>query len=263
VKIYPTSGRVINSDRSTPYPDASDHNMVKATIKGGITTAQVGTFNVRRSDLGDKPPYDWATRDSRAAHLIADSGVSILAVQECEPDQDSYLLKKLPELTDAPWAAVSAPTNVGLMYKTDRWKLATSTQLTMDNGAETDRRLVLGLFRSVKTSEQIWIGSTHFGVGITLAERRRYQARKVCEFLRDLAPYGDVRDSAVIMGDFNDWADWKHAGVRQVFDSFGFSDLPRRLSDAHFDGDSRSTKHAFGKLTPNDGRHIDTIFTRR
>jgi len=263
VKIYPTSGRVINSDRSTKYPDASDHNMVKATIRAGITTAQVGTFNLRRSDLGDKPPYDWPTRDSKAAQLIADSGVSILAVQECEPDQDAYLLSKLPKLTGVPWKAVSAPTNVGMFYKADRWKLATSTELTMDNGAETDRRLVLGQFESVKTKEKIWVGSTHFGVGIALAERRRYQAAKVCQFLRDLALYGDVRDASVIMGDFNDWADWKHLGVRSVFDEYGFSDLPRRLSDAQMDGDSVSTKHSFGKLTPRDGRHIDTIFTRR
>ena len=262
MKIRPLRGRVINSDKSTPYPDASDHNAVVAAITTGVTNASVGTFNVRRYGF-DKPPYDWATRDSRCARLIADSQISVLALQECEPEQDAYLAKKLPELTGVPWRAVSAKTNVGLMFKSDRWKFLTSTGITMDNGAESDRRLVLVYLQSVRTGEKIWFGSTHFGVGIALAERRRHQAKRICDFLSDLSPYGDVRNAAVIMGDFNDWAAHTSAGVRKVFDSYGFSDLPRRLNDVEMTGDAMSTKHSFGRLTPRDGRHIDTIFTRR
>jgi endonuclease/exonuclease/phosphatase family metal-dependent hydrolase len=263
--IRPLSGRVINTDRETKYPDASDHNMVEAKLRiGDDTTARAGTLNVRRYafDLGTK--YDWNDyRDSRCARLIADSGVSVLALQECEKEQDAYLAKKLPELTGVPWQAVSAPTNVGIMFKSDRWNLLATKTLIMDNGDEPDRRLVLALLESVKTGRSVWFGSTHFGVGLALAERRRYQAKRVCEYLKNFpdSALGDQRSASVIMGDFNDWADWKHLGVRQVFAQYGFRELRDRLSDAAFTGDTVSTKHKFGGLTPRDGRQIDAIFT--
>jgi endonuclease/exonuclease/phosphatase family metal-dependent hydrolase len=276
--IAPYSGKVINTDRSTRYPDASDHNMVYARVRinndqPDETSAQIATFNVRRYafDLGTL--YDWDKyRDSRAAHAIADSGASILALQECEPEQDVYLFNKLKTLTGVPWQAVSNPTNVGLMFKADRWRLLTWRNLLMDNGSEPDRRLVLALLQSVRTGAAVWFGSTHFGVGSVLANYRILQARAVCNYLINLTQrpgeetlpanlFGDVRKNAVIMGDFNDWNPVPVPGVRQVFKGYGMIELRDRLTGPQMDGDSMSTKHSFGKLTPRDGRQIDAIFT--
>jgi endonuclease/exonuclease/phosphatase family metal-dependent hydrolase len=75
--------------------------------------------------------------------------------------------------------------------------------------------------------------------------------------------FGDQRQNAVVMGDFNDWADYKHTGVRQVFAQHNLYELRDRLSDVAMHGDTFSTKHTFGKLTPRDGRQIDAILTPR
>ena len=231
------------------------------------------SFNVRRYAFDLGTPYDWNKyRDSRCAHLIADSGASVLALQECEPEQDVYLFNKLRSLTGVTWAAVSAPTNVGLMYKADRWRLLTWRNLMMDNGVETSRRLVLALLQSVRTGAAAWFGSTHFGVGVDLAKWRVSQARAVCNYLISMAQrpgeealpaqyFGDIRKQAVIMGDFNDWGSISVPGVRQVFNGYGMRELRDQLSDEQMHGDTISTKHPFGKLTPHDGRHIDTFFT--
>jgi endonuclease/exonuclease/phosphatase family metal-dependent hydrolase len=281
--IKPYYGQVFLTDYNTKYPDASDHNAeyARLTINDGEpdeTGAQVMTFNVRRYGF-DQPPYDWDThRDSRCAHLIADSGASVLALQECDHEQDTYLYGKLPQLTGVPWTAVSSPTNVGLMFKADRWRLLTWRNLLMDNGSETDRRLVLALLQSIRTGGAAWFGSTHFGVGPDLAKWRVYQAQQVCKYLLDMQPrpgeetielkyFGDIRKRAVIMGDFNDWAPPGEIGVRHTFSGYGFRELRGSrggpLTDAQMHGDNYSTKHSFGKLTPHDGRQIDAIFTQR
>lgn len=262
--IKPTKARVINTDRSTHYPDASDHNAVFVQLTTGKTNANFMTFNVRRYafDLGTK--YDWDVyRDHECAQLIHESGTSVLALQECEKEQDAYLAKKLPEVTGVPWLAVNALTNVGLMFKSDRWNLIENLAITMDNGDEPDRRFVVALLESVKTKEQIWFGSTHFGVGAALAERRRYQARRICEFVSNVPGHGDISSNIAIGGDFNDYAGYTVPGVRREFHRFGFLDERDRLSDEAMDGDSLSTKHTFGKLTPRDGRQIDAVFTKR
>jgi endonuclease/exonuclease/phosphatase family metal-dependent hydrolase len=275
--IKPYYGKVFLTDHNTKYPDASDHNALyaKLTINDGQpdeTGAQVMSFNVRRYGF-DQPPYDWDTnRDSRCAHLVADSGASVLALQECDPEQDVYLYNKLPTVTGVPWIAVSAPTNVGLMFKADRWRLLTWRNLLMDNGTETDRRLVLALLQSVRTGAAVWFGSTHFGVGPDLAKWRIYQAQQVCKYLISLQArpgeetispeyFGDIRKRAVIMGDFNDWPRSPEPGVRHVFKGYGFHELRDRLTDAQMIGDSFNTHHGFGKLTPHDGHQIDAIFT--
>jgi endonuclease/exonuclease/phosphatase family metal-dependent hydrolase len=263
--IKPYYGRVILTDKGTRYPDASDHNAVLAKIQiNPETKASVMTFNVRLASIKDPRPYDWTIdRDHECAQLIDESGASVVAVQECEPKQDEYFLTKLPKLTGDPWKGVSVPSNVGLFYKSDRWQVLTSTHILMDNGAEADRRFVVAQFQSVKTGAKVWIGSTHFGVGVALAERRRHQARRICEFLKNLPGHGDVRSNAVVMGDFNDWAHHSSLGVRKVFFEYGFLDLPARLSDADYIGDSVRTNHPWGKPTIRDGRQIDAIFTRQ
>jgi len=275
--ITPYAGRVILTDRGTAYPDASDHNAVHAKLHiGPDTNAQVLTFNVRRYAFDLGTPYDWDKyRDHECAQLIHESGASVVALQECEPQQDAYLATKLPALTGVPWSSVSAPTNVGLMYKADRWRLLATRSWLMDNGADKDRRLVLTLLGSIRTGRCAWFGSTHFGVGSELASWRRYQAEQVVMHLKNVlrAPadvegiadtyFGDVRKHAVIMGDFNDWAPESEPGVRRVFAVNGMYDLRARLTDAQMSGDSYSTKHTFGKATPHDGRQIDMILTAK
>ena len=262
--IRPTSGKVFLTDHNTRYPDASDHNLVNAHLAIDAATSCVfSTFNVRRYafDLGTK--YDWDVyRDHEAAQVIVESGASVLAVQECEPQQDAYLIKKLPELTGVPWQAVSASTNVGLFYKADRWKLIDTRGASFDNSTEPDRRLVLVLLESVKTGSQVWFASTHLGVHFYQeAIWRRRQAKGICEYLKAVPGYGDIRKKTVIGGDFNDWPQRTSYGVRQIFDEYGFRDHRDRLSDADFDGDTLRTNHGFGKLTVRDGRQIDAIFT--
>jgi hypothetical protein len=75
--------------------------------------------------------------------------------------------------------------------------------------------------------------------------------------------YGDIRQHAVIMGDFNDYPGRASPGVRKVFYEAGFLEQRDRLSDAEFDGDSYRTNHGFGKATLRDARQIDAIFTPR
>jgi len=272
--IKPYFGEVILTDKGGPYPDASDHNAIKAKLHLDTlgTNATVLTFNVRRYPFDLGTPYDWDKyRDHRAAQLIADSAASVVALQECEPEQDAYLLKKLPELTGVPWQAVSAPTNVGLMFKADRWRLLGWRFWLMDNGAENDRRLVLAALQSVKTGEIFWFGSTHFGVNfIGEAGWRRYQAEQAVMHLKNVLPspadklrlpVGDVRQRSVIMGDFNDSPPVTEPGVRRVFGQAGFYELRDRLTDAEMHGDSFATHHAFGKPTPRNGSQIDIVFT--
>jgi endonuclease/exonuclease/phosphatase family metal-dependent hydrolase len=277
VSVKPYYGRVILTDYKSKYPDATDHCGVYArlTINDGEpdqTGAQVLTLNTRRYAF-DGPPYDWDThRGTRCVRLIAESGASVLALQECEPEQDKTLIERLPVVTGAPWGTVSSRTNVSIMFKSDRWRLLGTRNFLMDNGMDLDRRLVLALLQSVKTGAAVWFGSTHFGVGADLASWRRYQARQVIMHLQNVvrAPseedvpaeyFGDVRKQSVIMGDFNDWASTREPGVRREFAIMGGYELRDRLSDSSMAGDSYSTKHAFGKLTPHDGRQIDAIFT--
>ena len=261
--IRPTYGRVMLTDYSGKYPNASDHNLLHVRLSlDATTTAQAATFNVRRYILDLKTPYDWDVyRDHRAAQIIMDSTASVVAVQECDPQQDTYLLKKLPEITGVTWQGVSIPTNVGIFFKSDRWKLVDWKAMTMENGGDTRRRLVLAYLESVKTGSKFWFGSTHLGVGPALAIWRRSQAKAICEFLKNVPGYGDIRQKVVVMGDFNDYAAYTSTGVRQVMSKYGFRDQRDRLSDADFDGDTLRTNHGFGKLTVKDGRQIDAVFT--
>lgn len=272
MSIRPVNGRVYLTDRA-PYRDASDHNLLAATLQlDGETTARVATFNVRRSDV-DKGTYAWVNRRHRAARVIADSAASVVALQEMSDNADEYLVAKVTELTGGPWRIVR-PSNVAVMFKTDRWRLLAERRLIMDNGAETDRRLLMVLLQSVETGSAFWFGSSHFGVGLPLAVWRRYQARKCVEQMTNTPRkateqglpaglFGDIRPIAVMMGDFNDYAQHDQTGVRKVFAGGGFYELRVRLSDADMAGDTWRTNHGFGKMTLRDSRQIDAIFTQR
>jgi endonuclease/exonuclease/phosphatase family metal-dependent hydrolase len=270
--LYPTYGKVWLTDRA-PYDDASDHNLLQVSMHlDATTTAQVATFNVRLKSM-DAVSVSWATRRHRAAKVIADSTCSVLAMQECEAVQASYLVPKVSELTGDPWKLVR-PTNVCFMYKSDRWRLLAERRLIMDNGAEADRRFLAILLQSVKTGQAFWFTNCHLGVGIPLASWRRHQARKMIEQLK-LTPrkdseshipaelFGDIRNRAVVMGDFNDWAQHASTGVRQVFAEAGMFEQRVHLSDADFAGDTWRTNHGFRKATLRDSRQIDAVFTAR
>jgi endonuclease/exonuclease/phosphatase family metal-dependent hydrolase len=272
--IRPTNGRVYLTDRD-PYDDASDHNLLAATLSlDATTTARVATFNVRRSDFDKGTPYAWLNRRRRAAKVIADSGASVVALQEMSDNADEYLIAKTAELTGDPWKIVR-PSNVAIMYKSDRWTRLTDRRVLMDNGEEMDRRLLVVLLRSIKTGSAFWFGSSHFGVGFELAPFwRRHQAKKCVEQLTNTPRkatetaipanlFGDIRPITVMMGDFNDYAQHDQTGVRQIFAEAGFYELRVRLSDADMAGDTWRTNHSFGKQTLRDSRQIDAIFTPR
>jgi hypothetical protein len=209
----------------------------------------------------------------KAAALAVDSGASVIAMQEAEPDQTAWLVPELSKQTGDPWEIVR-PSNVAIAYKSDRWKLLADRRLIMDNGAEKDRRLLMLLLQSVKTGSAFWFGSSHFGVGLPLAAWRRYQAKKCVEQIRNtprkageehipVELFGDIRRISVMMGDFNDYPQHDQSGVRQVFAGAGLYELRVRLSDAAFSGDHWRTNHPFGKPTRGDSRQIDIIFTPR
>jgi len=268
--VRPTRGKVWLTDRA-PYKDASDHSLLQVTVHlDDVTTAQVATFNVRLKSL-DKLGIAWDRRKGLAAEVMADSGASVIALQECELSQASYLLSRVPARTGDPWKMIR-PSNVAVMYKSDRWKLLTERRLVTSEG---NRRLLLLLLRSVKTGEAFWFGSCHLSVGFPLAPLwRRHQASQIVEQLKmtvrkdseaaiESTLFGDIRERTVMMGDFNDWASHTSAGVRQVFSEADMFEQRVRLSDEEFDGDTWRTNHSFRQTSLRDSRQIDAVFTSR
>jgi endonuclease/exonuclease/phosphatase family metal-dependent hydrolase len=272
--IRPYQGKVYLTD-SGAANDASDHNLLFAKLQiDAATKARFGTFNVKHSS-NEVKGYEWSKRRAKAAALIAEADPSILTVQECEPEQAVYLVSKLKELTGDDWRAFR-PFNVGILYKANKWELVAQRSANYDaEPGEVARHLALGLFRSKATGAYVWVGSTHLSVNFPLSYLwRRRQAAGIIASLKNIkrapneesvpdALYGDIRQHAVIMGDFNDYAGRASAGVRKVFDEGGFLEQRDRLSDAEFDGDSLRTNHGFGKATLRDARQIDAIFTPR
>lgn len=273
--IRPYYGKVILTDRTSAYPDASDHCALFVKVEiDPQTRARFMTFNVKHSNR-EVSGYEWVKRRAKLARLIADADPSILTVQECEPEQATYLVAKLAELTGDDWHAFR-PFNVGILYKANKWDLAAQRSATYDaEPGEVARHLALGLFQSKTTESYAWVGSTHLSVNFPLSYLwRRRQAAGIVASLKNTqrAPneesvpdslYGDIRKHTVIMGDFNDYASHTSPGVRKVFYDAGFLEQRVRLSDADFDGDSLRTNHGFGKLTLRDARQIDAVFTPR
>ena len=256
--IRPVEGRVVLTDYSGEYPDASDHNALFAHLQlDPETRARVMTSNIRRADK-EVPGHTWLSRRHRVAKLIADWQPSVVAVQECDSTMYGYLLRKLRELTGVEWAMVRHP-NVGILYKVGRWEQLAVRKLDMDNSNETDRRIVLVLLRSKATGAEVWFGSTQLST--LWPWWRRYQARKVVALLRTLPNNGIQR--SVVMGDLNDYAQHDSTSVRQVFAEAGFYELRVRLSDAQMIGDRARTHHQFDRLTRRDSRQIDAILTPR
>jgi endonuclease/exonuclease/phosphatase family metal-dependent hydrolase len=268
--IKPRLGRVHLTDRA-PYRDASDHNLLAAQIElDPATVATVATFNVRLRSM-DKVSPDWANRRAKCAAVLAASRASVIALQECEADQATYLLTKMNG-TGSPWRMVR-PSNVCIMYRASTWEFLADRRLIMDNGDEADRRFLALLLRHKGSRRAFWFGNCHLGVGLNLAVWRRHQARKIVEQLRNTprkatenlpeSLFGDITQRSVVMGDFNDWAQHDAAGVRQVFAGVDMFELRVRLSDEAMAGDRWRTNHDFGKATLADARQIDAIFTPR
>jgi endonuclease/exonuclease/phosphatase family metal-dependent hydrolase len=256
--IRPLQGRVVLTDYSSTYPDASNHNALLAHLQlDSETRARVMTFNIRRA-ANEVPGHTWLDRRHRVAKLIADWQPSVVAVQECDSTMYEYLLRKLRELTGAEWAIVRHP-NVGVLYKVGRWEQVAVRKLDMDNSDQSDRRFVAVLLRNRATGAKVWFGSTHLST--VSPWWRRYQAREIVALLKTL-PNNGIRRT-VMTGDLNDYAHHDSTGVRQVFAGAGFYELRVRLSDAQMVGDSLRTHHQFDRLTPRDSRQIDAILTAR
>ena len=256
--IRPLQGRVVLTDYSSTYPDASNHNALFAHLQlDPETRARVMTFNIRRA-AKEVPGHTWLDRRHRVAKLIADWQPSVVAVQECDSTMYEYLLRKLRELTGVEWAIVRHP-NVGILYKVGKWEQLAVRKLDMDNSDQPDRRIVAVLLRNRATGAKVWFGSTQLST--VSPWWRRYQAHKVVALLKTLPNNGMRR--TVVMGDLNDYAQHDSTSVRQVFAGAGFYELRVRLSDAQMIGDSLRTHHLFDRLTPRDSRQIDAILTPR
>jgi hypothetical protein len=199
------------------------------------------------------PPV-WLIRRGPMVKVLDSTQPDLIHVQECTETQESYLLEKMA----GPWGSASDHVNVGVMFRTDRYRKIDSRPFTLKNKSSQNRNryasgaILERLPAAGEGPELFCVVSPHLassGDGLA-AQSRPYQAQQL---LDQLQAWGVLDMPCVLGGDWNDSSNT--TGIVPVLKAAGFGDVRAKLGRGGASIDRFFTNTL---VTPTD---LDTIPT--
>jgi endonuclease/exonuclease/phosphatase family metal-dependent hydrolase len=196
------------------------------------------------------PPV-WLIRRGPMVKILDSTQPDLICVQECTETQESYLLEKMT----GPWGSASDHVNVGVMFRTDRYRCIDSRPFTLKNKSSQNRnRYASGALLQPLDNESpgFCVVSPHLassGDGLA-AQSRPYQTEQL---LDQLQAWGVLEMPCVLGGDWNDSSNT--TGIVPVLKARGFTDVRAKLGKGGASIDRFFTNTT---VTPTDLDNIPT-----